>query len=107
MASGDQIGPNSFKLLDGLAAQDDGVWVDARAFQTQSIQVTGITTATIKICGSNAQTKPANNTHGAQIGSDITADSIVSVLHPVKWIKARISAHTTGTISAFQYGFVR
>ncbi len=90
----------SWKLIEGSAATDDGAWVDVRGFRHFSLDVSGITTATVQLRGSNATTKPANNTHGRQIGADITADGLVSAEIPVRWMKARVSAYTSGTVVA-------
>lgn len=109
MANGDKIDSGrvaadvyhaSYRLLDAIAAVDDGVWVEVKGFPRGTVHVSGITTATVEIRGSNAVNKPANTAHEVQIGSNITTDSLVAIDSPVRWIKARISAHTTGTISA-------
>lgn len=90
----------SFRLLDGATATSNGQWVDARGFRRMSVHVSGFGTATVQIRGSNAATQPDNGSHGAQLGSDVTSESIVDVDLPVRWIKARVSAYTSGTIDA-------
>ena len=87
-------------LFTGAVAINDGEWVDVRGISPMSIHVAGITTATVQIRGSNAAAAPANNTHGVPIGADITADGMAAVTTPMNWLKARVSAWTTGTISA-------
>lgn len=103
MASGDVLATSNrlherVILLEDIGAPDNGVWVDCRGFSTGLVTVTGITTATVQIRGSNETAKPAAATHAAQIGADITADSGVQLTALPAWIKARVSAFTSGTI---------
>jgi len=92
------------KLLDGITGTTDGVWVDAEELEGKTIHVKGISTATIHVCGSLDMTKPANAAHEIQIGDDITADCLLEIPAHLKWIKARCSSWTAGTISAFLGG---
>lgn len=92
------------KLLDGITAVDDGAWIDVEELENKTVHVKGITTATLHICGSLDQTKPANNVNEIQIGDDITADALIEIPAHLKWIKVRCSAWTAGTISAFLGG---
>lgn len=99
------------KLIDAAVAVTDGVWMDAGLYEVASIEFSGITTATLHLNGSNAAVKPVNTVHGFQIGPNITADGDLSIpgsdvvagdnFHGVlpRWIKARISVWTAGTIS--------
>src|SRR3990167_6184910 len=81
-------------LIDAeAAATDDGAWVDLGPYRTDvSIHVTGITTATVTINGSSAQTIPADSANGVAIGAAITADTILTLTAPPRWIKARVTA---------------
>lgn len=88
------------QLLEGVTDVDDGVWVDVSFFQKMTLQVSGITTATVQVRGSLDLSKPANNTDGFQIGANITADAVQEITTPVRWLKLKVSAFTTGTISA-------
>src|SRR3990167_2131534 len=103
MASGDIITNRKYfrhiKLLDAIGAANDGVWIDCISFTSISIEVSGITTATVLINSSNAATKPANTAHG-QLRGTFTADGDHVSSNLPRWIKARISAWTSGTISA-------
>lgn len=92
---------NQTTLLNAVGAVDDGVWIDTGNFNEASIHVEGITTATVQIRGSDESTKPANTDHAVQIGTDITADGRVEVAVLPRFIKARISVFTAGTISVF------
>lgn len=104
MASGDVIQrtPSMLhvKLLDALVAVDDGVWIDTGDYKEASIHVSGVTTATVKINGSGKATKPTATTHDIEM-SGVTADAIVDLPQLPRWLKARISAWTSGTISVF------
>ncbi len=85
-------------LIDSAVATGNGEWINAEGLKNYSIHVSGITTATVVFSGSNAATKPSDATHGIQFGSDITADGFLEYTAPVKWVKARVSAWTAGTI---------
>lgn len=93
-------------LVDAATGVDDGVWVDTSEFENGSIEVTIAATATVQIRGSNAITKPANNTHGTQIGTDITAAGMFAIEHCSRWTKGRVTAATgaTSVLSMFRYG---
>ena len=103
MASGDIITNRKYfrhiRLLDALGATDNGVWIDCLSFTSISIEVSGITTATVLINTSNAATKPANTAHG-QLRATFTADGEYTSNNLPRWLKARISPWTSGTISA-------
>lgn len=112
MANGDTLyvgaGPSSngfyqgWVLLDALGATSDGQWVDFQGFSKASLEVAigAITLGNVvKLRGSNALTRPANTSHGEQIGGDITSDGIVDVDTPVRWIKAYISTYGSGTLT--------
>jgi len=90
-------------LLDGVAATSNGEWFDVSGFSAFSVQISGITTATVKVCVSNKPTQPDATDHGIEKGS-LTADGSVEIICSYRWIKARISAWTTGSISAWLAG---
>jgi hypothetical protein len=85
------------QLTESAVATEDGVWVNIEGLSPFSIHVSGITTGTVQIRGSNDATVPANNTDDIQLGSDITADGITEYTVPIRWIKSKVSAWTTGT----------
>jgi hypothetical protein len=86
-------------LLTAAAATGNGEWIQLAGDVPATVQITGITTATVEVDGSNAVAQPANNTHGTSLGN-VTADGIINVTNPVEWIKARVTAYTSGTINA-------
>ena len=90
-------------LLNAATAVTVGTWERVSSYTRSSVHVKGITTATVIINGSNSATKPANADHEIQLSS-VTADELVSIDLPVKWMKVRVSAYTSGTISAWLEG---
>lgn len=103
VASAGYSGPytGSYTLLNGAQATDEGQWVDVSKFGSGSVDVQGTFVGTIQIQGSNADAQPANSTAGNQIGTNITAAGIVAISIPVRWIKATVTAYTSGSISAY------
>ena len=107
MANGEVVAPQYmhefkvFKLLDAAGATTSGAWVDTRVYGDKAVlHIAGITTATVQIYGSNADTQPADATDGVQIGSDLTADGLWDLGTLPCFVKAKVSAHTTATIIA-------
>lgn len=93
-------------LIDDAVATGNGEWIDARGLTNYSFHTSGITTGTVVYSGSNAATKPAAATHGIALGS-VTADGIDTFTTPVRWLKARVSAWTTGTFVTYLHGQAR
>ncbi len=58
------------------------------------LQVNGITTATVQFQGS------LDDTNFYLLGSALTADGIVTVANAPKFIRANVTAYTSGTITA-------
>lgn len=88
------------QMLEGIGATANGVWVETKYMKQGSLQVDGITTATLQVRGSNALSRPADDTHGYQIGSNITANGLTAITTSCRWIKVQVTAWTEGTISA-------
>ncbi len=116
MASGAEIlklpSGHHYCLLDSIAATSDGVWISAFEFHAGSLHFVatgGTVTLTVQIRGSNAPTCPAAAAHGAQIGSDqvfaVASETLLSIDNCPRWVKARVSAWTAGTVSV--YGIFR
>lgn len=91
-------------LLNGVTATGNGEWFDVAGFHPCSFQISGITVATVQFRGSNAPTKPADASDEFKLGSDVTADALVALDAPVRWIKAKVSAYTSGTIFVYMLG---
>ena len=93
-----------YTLLDGVAATSNGTWVDVGAWNRITVDIKGIGSATVQVMGSCEPTKPSDATDGRQIGSDITADSLVEITMKLKWLKVKVAAWTSGTIYAYAIG---
>ena len=92
------------QLLTDVVAVSDGVWEGVDGFYPFTVHIAGITTATVQVRVSNLTTRPANTAHEAQAGLDVTADGVVVVDYPIRWVKCRVQAWTAGTINAYLYG---
>jgi len=91
-------------LLDGVQALASGTWVEVTSWRRLTIHVKGIVTATVQIRGSCAPTKPADASDEVQIGADITADSLIEITRKLKWVKAKVTAYSEGTLYAYAVG---
>lgn len=116
MSSGEMIlnlpGGHHYKLLDTIGALDNGVWISVFEFRSgllHFVTVGGTVGLTVQVRGSNAPTLPANSAHAAQVGSDqvfaTATETVLSIDNCPRWIKARVSAWTAGTVSV--YGIFR
>ena len=86
-------------LLTGVVAVDVGSWLDVSGYTKCTVIITGITTATVVVNVSNSVANPGDANHHAEEGN-VTADGKILVDGPVRWIKARVSVWTSGTIEA-------
>lgn len=93
----------AIKMQDGATATGDGTSValpDPSTAEEVGILVSGITTATVTI-----EVSPDSGTTWEIIGSAVTADGYVQVGKVLATnIRARISAYTSGTITAWFMG---
>ena len=90
-------------LLDAVGATGDGEWIDVSGLRTSSVHVIITATAPMLLRGSNEPTKPANNTHGFSLQTHtVTGGGIIEV--PCNWVKAYVSAWTSGTVTCYFYG---
>ena len=97
----------SAQLLTNIAATSNGQWVAIEGLNPFTIHVTGITTATAELRVSNNSTKPLDTAHEVAYptaGASLTADGMWAIIDPVRWVKVRISAYTSGTINAYLFG---
>jgi hypothetical protein len=92
----------SVRLLSAATGTGNGEWVEARGFTAGSVHVSGITTATVQVSISNSPTQPLPTDNGVNAGSALTANGMVNLnsFLPVRWIKARVTAYTSGSINA-------
>lgn len=82
----------------------DGEWMDAAGYDAMTYHIDGMNGETVEIRGSNTPTQPLSSTHHVQLGADVTADGIYTVVTPVAWIKVMISAGGAGTVNAYFLG---
>ena len=81
-------------LLSAVTATGASTAVQADAGQPAFLQVSGITSATVALQGS------LDGTTYSTIGTDLTADGIVTIANAPKYLRANCTAYTTGTITA-------
>ena len=88
-------------LIDSAVATDNGVWFDCGPYELASIHIfasDGTFNATVTVNASNRVSKPAATDHDVVRGS-ITADQSEYTTQIVpRWLKARVSVWTSGTI---------
>lgn len=95
------------QLLTNAVATGNGEWIDTSGLSLMSIHISGITTATVEIDGSNEVTRPSDATHGIKLNAtDITTNQMVVITAAYRWMKVRVTAWTSGTINAYLEGQV-
>lgn len=87
------------KLLDEVETTSNGEWVSIQGMERSSVYVDIADTATVQVRATNEEA-PANSDDGGLV-EEKTASGFVQLRAPARWIKAKISAHTTGKVSAF------
>ena len=81
-------------LLNAVVATGESKAVQADAGQPAFLQVSGITTATVAFQGS------LDGTNWSTIGTALTANGIVTIANAPKYLRANVTAWTSGTITA-------
>ena len=91
----------------GVRAQDSGNWVKVEGRDKFSIHLLFTGAAAAQICVSN-EDNPADSEDGVQYGTTITATGasgfLAEIKIPVRWIKVKVSAYTSGVVSAILLG---
>ncbi len=97
LAGADQLWYAS--LYSAQGATDDGVWFDTRGAHALCVEVNGITTATVRLSGSNDSTIPSD-ANDETTHTDITADGFIKLdRHEIpRWVKIHVHAWTSGSI---------
>ena len=87
-------------LLVGVTAVDNGKWFDCRGVTGMSFMVSGVTSATVEMDGSNATEIPADDTHKEKIKSR-TSNGHMSLKDGdiTRWVKIRVQRYTSGTLN--------
>ena len=88
-------------LLDGATGTTSGAWQQVSGAYPQSVTFSGWGTATAKLLVSNNASQPADpdNNH-PQVGSDVTANTMITLNFPVKYVKVQVSSYVSGTLTA-------
>lgn len=81
-------------LLSAIGATGASKAVQADAGQPAFLQVSGITTATVALEGS------LDGTNWSTIGTALTANGIVIAANAPKYLRANVTAWTSGSITA-------
>lgn len=86
-------------LYDGEDGNDDGEWMDTLGWDSFNCSAVITSTQTVNLRGSNAATKPADNTHGSAITTALTATGYFSIdRHQIpRWLKVYTSATSGGS----------
>lgn len=91
----------TYKGIQGVAATSQGSWFSIQTTKKLSIHVYGSTStgfdATVQIRGSNKLTQPSDSVNDVLL-AQTTAEAIIVIDTPVRWMKHMISSHTAGTI---------
>jgi hypothetical protein len=98
---------SGYKLLDGQAATTNGVWVDTRLFSVGSVEISGTFVGTVEIHATNLPNPQATD-NGIAIGT-ISAPGFVALVQggvPIRsrYVKAKVTAYTSGSINANYHG---
>ena len=101
----DSIGPfaDTYQLLDGAAATENGTWIRTETLKYASVEIFGTFVGSIQLCGTN-QLSPASNYDGFAFGSVVTAPGQAVLTMPCRWVKAKVTAYTSGALSAILHG---
>jgi hypothetical protein len=81
-------------LLNAVVATGASTAVQADAGQPAFLQVSGITSATVALQGS------LDGTNWSTIGTELTANGIITVANAPKYLRANCTVFVTGTITA-------
>jgi len=81
-------------LLSAVTATGASKAVQVDSGLPAFLQVNGITTATVAFQGS------IDGTNFSTIGTALTADGIVTIANAPKYLRANVTAYTSGTITA-------
>jgi hypothetical protein len=81
-------------LLNAVVATGESRAVQVDTGQPAFLQVSGITTATVAFQGS------LDGTNWSTIGTALTANGIVTIQNAPKYLRANVTAWTTGSITA-------
>lgn len=86
-------------LFDGIAANDNGEWMDTLGWDSFNCSAVITSTQTVNLMGSNAAAKPADSSHGSAITTALTATGYFSIArHQIpRWLKVYTSSTSGGS----------
>jgi len=97
-----------FHCVDAQAQTIEAYWIDVHDYDELSLEVAGITAATIQVRGTNRTVSsdpglgvPVDTFDGFQIGSDITTDGATTITAVPFFVKIMITAWTEGAIDVY------
>lgn len=91
----------AIRALTGAEATVRGSRIAGHGNSKHSLQVTGIATATVHLDRSNKPDPDETTDADWESLGSVTADGFIDALDkPAVWLRARVSAYTSGTINA-------
>jgi hypothetical protein len=86
-------------LLDAVVAIDNGAWVNVQGMEKMSFHILIANTATAQVRASN-EPNPLPTDDGGLV-EQVTVSAYVQLRAPARWVKVKVSAHTSGAVSAY------
>ena len=93
----------SAQLLTNITATDQGSWFNIAGFFPVSIHVDGAAGNQIQLLASNRFEAPPSHI-GVQASGIVNEDRIIILPAPVRWVRARVTGYTSGTINVYLFG---
>lgn len=93
-------------LVESAVGTTTGTWLRLEGKYPCSVTAEGTFVGTVQVFASNQETKPADaDSARLKIGEDIVDGSGSAIINgPYLWIKAAVTAYSSGTINVFLYG---
>lgn len=96
-------------LLENVQGIYNGEWTDIKMLSSFTVTVSGIMNAKVQLRALNNIEKPLPTNDGVLLvesnmtnpGADpVQKDAVMAIDAPLRWIKAKVTQYTAGTISA-------
>ena len=90
-------------LLSGVTATSDGTWVRVKGKHPAQVTIEGTFMGDVQILASNNPRQPLDSFNGAPVVDGVThsAPDNIKIDDAWEWVKARVTAYTSGSISVF------
>lgn len=94
------------RLLVDAVSTTDGTWMYLKGRHPVTVTIEGTFVGTVQVLVSNNPTQPLDSFNAAPRpdGIDHTEPSVITIDAAYWWVKVRVSAYTSGSISAFILG---